>query len=263
MRYCGNCGTPLDDRSIANRRCATCGTEIHSSGDVPYAGDGGTSALTTPAIFLNDPSADNPPPPWQVAPPPPSAVRQQGVPIGLAFVGGIITTLVLLALLITFLTRHPRTQSTTPILGQTGATATSQKAHPTPAPGATATTHPVTSTTPPASTTPGATATPATTTTPATTPASLSVQPQTDFPFAICLNRSMNFEVVNTGQNEMRFTLTNNTPYSVGPLNGTLDANEHQKITVSKMTSIGTSTIIVNAPGALNQPITVTIHCMS
>jgi hypothetical protein len=264
MRYCGNCGTPLDDHSIANRRCTTCGADIHASGDLPYVGDGGTGALTTPVTPLQASSPYAPSPLWQVAPPPPPVQppRRQGVPTVLAFVGGVITTCLVLTLLVAIITRHPRTQSTGATPGQTNTTAT-PLGQPTQVPGTKATGNPgggtPQTTTTPVTATPPLTATVQATVTSAPNQGFLSIQPQTDFFFITCVNRSLTFDVANTGKGTLSFQITGKTSFTVNPTQGSLDGGEKQAITVSKIN--GTTTLIVAAPGAQNQPITVTIHC--
>jgi hypothetical protein len=255
MRYCGNCGAPLDDRAIANRRCANCGAEIHASGDIPFAGDGGTGELTTPVMgtgtrpSYNQPRASSPyhaPPLWQVAPPPPPPTEhRQGLPTVLAFVGGIATALIVITLLVAYLARHPGAQSTNGLIGPT---ATARAGQPTVAPGKTATIVPTASATPQP-------------TQPSTVPQPALGVSKTNFSFGVCFNRSINFDVMNTGSGQMTFSITNNTPYQVDPLNGMVQGGDHQQINVTKMTGVGTSTLVVHAPGARNEPITVTIHC--
>lgn len=34
MRYCGQCGAPLDSQALASGRCPSCGTAITPSGDI-------------------------------------------------------------------------------------------------------------------------------------------------------------------------------------------------------------------------------------
>ncbi len=237
---------------------------IHATGDVSYGGDSGTVARTSPVIYGDQgsgyqSSGYQAPPLWQVAPPPPPEPRRQGAPVGLAFGAGIATTLLVIIVLIALLARHARVASASTPVGQTVATSTAQTAHHTPVPGATATPIPVIGTTPAATMTPAPTPSPASTP-PADSPA-LSVQPKTDFSFVLCTNQSFTFDVVNTGQNSLSFSLDNKTTFRVDPMNGSLDGNERQTISVSRIKGIGNSTIVVNAPGATNQPITVTIHC--
>jgi hypothetical protein len=281
MRYCDNCGAPLDERAIANRLCSVCGTPTYASasGDIPSAGDGGPREPSASVAHSPASSPYAASPLWRAAPPPPPHPPQRnGMTTVLGFIGGIVVALVLLALMVGIVVRLANAGAQNIVAAVATATSTSATvaSGTTPAtnvggtPQATVTAQAQATATVQATLSPPATPQPIPTVAqftptppppPASEQATLSVQPQTDFSFDVCLNRSLTFYVVNTGDADMTFTLINNTPFKVNPLSGKLGGQNKQGISVSNMSGISSGQILVMASGTFNQPITVSIHC--
>ena len=265
MRYCGNCGAPLDDRAIAARRCDHCGAEVHSTGDIRYEGDGGTQWVMPAAMPQpRERPTSGPPPQWAVSAPPSSntPARNARLSPGCAFGAGSAVTLAVIILLVILSAHHLRARSSgaesAPAQQTAGATHHPGSAT-TPTPDATPLGSHATATA-----SPNGTGTPAPIPDPAPTatvlPASLSVQP-TSFSFTFCANRTIHFTISNTGQATMNWKTQADNDYTITPAMGALTGNSQQSVQVSGITSTGTGNITVSANGARNQPIIVTIRC--
>jgi hypothetical protein len=277
MRYCGNCGEPLDDLALTNRQCSFCGAEIHSSGDVRYDGDGGTRAGSAP-VMGTDSTSPYVPVYGQVAPPPPRAVPPRPR-LPLALVSVVMLVLLLTAVLRFTLTRPaPSTTASLPLATSTSVTLASGGGTPPHASPPVATAQPV-ATSPSATQTsvvqPTATSvaglSPTATLVPSVTPAPgpsatatlapplLNVTPQTLT--TKCFDGTFSFTISNGGQAAMAWNATDSAGDQFSPNGGTLMGQQSVAVTTNHVISLVDITVTVSAPAAPNSPTLIKVHC--
>jgi hypothetical protein len=297
MRYCGNCGTPLNPADIAEGRCRVCGAAITSAGDVVPSGQvehgGWDDARTFPAddAFLDTMPTRGATFPGGTAPADatgrmrasPSDTARRTNPGGVILVvAGVLVVgllgIVLFSNVVGALLNHSNTSnhtsgnnggstpsgstSTLPTMSATRpathSTATATAAT-TPGAGATATT--TASPTATATPTPLPTDTPQPTATPTPLPATIVISPQF-VSRATCVNASASFTIANTGGGTLQWTATpQGVNYIVTPSSGD-QPSDATAATVDVSNINGPGNVEIQAPYTTNSPVLFKISCV-
>jgi hypothetical protein len=282
QRFCGSCGTPLDDAALAARWCPACGARITSGGDAVAEGPDEPTLHQQiepdPGCLAPESGSAIPPGPGARSPLPAAIPTRVLRATPSRWVVGALALAVVLALLselLLALATHGnlqvivgpydfahsgastgRPQASSPsggASGATGTTATSQT------PGGSATPSPATSTTPGATPSTTPTGTPTITVT-ATEAGVLSVSPNY-VQFSVCLPVTTKTTVTlsDTGGTSLNWGAATAAGYNISPPSGTLATGGSIPVTVSNIVQSGFVTF--TAPGAQGSPPEVRIKC--
>lgn len=272
QRFCGQCGSALDETANGTGFCPACGAPLDVDNTVTNAGN--SPRTSTPGDddgALTEPMAAGP-----------ASLVRTSVPLGrtaLLAAGGIVALLLVALIALVAARGAPRqghrdpaiSATHTPSAGSpTETRGTATPASPTsPAPSAPVDTASPTGTatatdTPIATDTPVATGTPIAIGTPTAISLSprLSVQPM-KIDIAVCLGGAKTqFTVANTGGGSLTWSATaSDATYTLAPSSGTVNGGSQDTVMVSGIS--GSGTITIDAPGAQNAPQQVTITCLA